>query len=122
MTLGSFSLKKTIIAAPLGEDIPDSERIQILNQRKFVLDKVQNYIDDNLNPKRCNFLDPSKPNYKMVESISDILSSIDITIAEYEKILSISSDDDYQIHLKRAPNSCFVNNYFPDGLLAWRLI
>ena len=33
--------------------------------------------------------------------------------------MSISNDDDFQIHLKRNPNSCFVNNYFYEGLIAW---
>ena len=27
--------------------------------------------------------------------------------------------NDFQVHLKRFPNSCFVNNYFRTGLLAW---
>ena len=31
----------------------------------------------------------------------------------------ISDDNDFQIHYKRPPNSCFVNNYFCDGLMAW---
>ena len=33
--------------------------------------------------------------------------------------LSISIDNGFQIHFKRAPDSCFVNNYFSEGLLAW---
>ena len=33
--------------------------------------------------------------------------------------LSISDDNDFQVHLKRLHNSCFVNNYFRTGLLAW---
>ena len=31
----------------------------------------------------------------------------------------ISDDDDFQIHLRRLPDSCFVKNYFADGLIAW---
>ena len=36
------------------------------------------------------------------------------------KALSISDDNDFQIHLRRPPNSCFVNNYFDEGLMAWK--
>ena len=29
-------------------------------------------------------------------------------------------DDDFELHLKREPNSCFINNYFNDGLQEWQ--
>ena len=29
-------------------------------------------------------------------------------------------DDDYELHLIRPPNSCFINNYFDLGLRAWQ--
>ena len=35
--------------------------------------------------------------------------------------LSISSDSDFEIHLKRQPNACFINNFFSEGLQAWRV-
>ena len=44
---------------------------------------------------------------------------MEISKVEYEAALSISEDKDFQLHLKRPPNSCFVNNYFSDGLLSW---
>ena len=93
--------------------------MEILNKQKAILDKVQFYININLNPKKNNFLDPSKSNFKSLDSISDILNLLNITLQDYESALSISADDDYQIHLKRKPNSCFINNYFPEGLSAW---
>ena len=31
----------------------------------------------------------------------------------------ISDDNDFQIHYKRPANSCFMNNYFCDGLMVW---
>ena len=52
-------------------------------------------------------------------SIDDILSGLNISKVDYYKALSISTDEDYQIHLKRLPNSCFVNNYFTLGLSSW---
>ena len=41
-------------------------------------------------------------------------------LAIFTLTISISNDDDFQIHFKRPPNSCFVNNYFDEGLLAWQ--
>ena len=32
----------------------------------------------------------------------------------------ISKDEDIELHLKRQPNSCFVNNYFDIALKAWQ--
>ena len=42
-----------------------------------------------------------------------------MTYHEYEKFLCISPDKDKHLHLKRDPCSCFVNNYFSEGLSAW---
>ena len=35
--------------------------------------------------------------------------------------MSISSDSDFQIHLKRKPNASFINNVFVGGLQAWKV-
>ena len=34
--------------------------------------------------------------------------------------MSIPKDEDLELHLKRQPNSCFVNNNFDVGLKAWQ--
>ena len=34
--------------------------------------------------------------------------------------MSISKDEDLELHCKREPNFCFVNNYFHVGLKAWQ--
>ena len=39
---------------------------------------------------------------------------------DYYEALSISGDDDFQIHLKREPNACFINNYFVEGWQSWK--
>ena len=46
------------------------------------------------------------------------MENLNIRKSEYENGLMVS-DNDFQIHLKRSPDSCFVNNYFADGLIAW---
>ena len=32
----------------------------------------------------------------------------------------MSTDSDFQVNFKRQTNSCFVNNYFAEGILAWQ--
>ena len=60
-----------------------------------------------------------RDDYEEVKSIDEILEYLEITKCDYEQALSISDDQDFQIHYRRLPNSCFVNNYFCDGLMAW---
>ena len=33
--------------------------------------------------------------------------------------MSISKDEDLELHLKKKPNSCFINNYFDVGSNSW---
>ena len=73
-----------------------------------------------MNPKKCNIIDPSSENYVNVPSISEILEELRILELDYYKALSISSDDDFQIHFKREPNACFINCYVEEGLQAWK--
>ena len=76
----------------------------ILKKRDSVLSKVKAFIDD--------YLNPSSPNDELAKSIDNILAELDISSQDYYNALSISVDNDFQIHLKRSPDSCFVNNYF----------
>lgn len=62
-----------------------------------------------------------KENFEQVSSINGILSQLCLTEDKYYKCLSISSDSDCQIHLKRDPNTCFINNYLKGGLLSWKV-
>ena len=48
--------------------------------------------------------------------LTDILNDISITQQDYHWTLSISPDSDYELHLKRPIDSCFINNYFIAGL------
>ena len=70
-------------------------------------------------PSKKNFLDKIKNDYVELKSIEEVLSVLEISSKDYEETLSISDDSDFQIHYKRAPNSCFANNYFTDELMAW---
>ena len=77
------------------------------------------YIDKYLFPRKRNVIDPSKDNFEEPETIPQILNRLDLTEEEYYNALSISKDTDFGIHLRRPLNSCFVNNYFAEGLHAW---
>ena len=88
-----------------------------MQQRNNILKKGKNYIDNELNPSKKNFVDSTKEVYEELKSIDEILASLEISKHDYEEALSISDDNDFQIHYKRPPNSCFVNNYFCYGLM-----
>ncbi|XP_066935952.1 uncharacterized protein [Clytia hemisphaerica] len=114
---GKFFTERTIIAIPLDENLPDKD--EILEKRKLILAPVKNYIDKNFDPRHNNVHDPSKDNYKEPNSIEEILTELGITKETYYKNLAISPDKGFQIHYKRSPAACFVNNYFEEGLRAW---
>ena len=80
---------------------------------------MENYIDNKLNPSKKNLLDSTKDDCEEINKIDEILASLEISKHDYKEALSISEDNDFQIHYKWPPNSCFVNNYFCDGLMAW---
>ncbi|XP_066934413.1 uncharacterized protein [Clytia hemisphaerica] len=116
---GKLFCKRTILSEPLPEGLPETEKHDILVARNNVIQTVQEYIDTNLHPKKRNILDPDKPEYIEIGSIDTILDSLGLNYETYEYYLSISPDKDQHLFLKRDPYSCFVNNYFAEGLLAW---
>ena len=56
----------------------------------------------------------------MVPTIPEILQQLNITPEDYYNALFISSDNDFQMHLKRQPNESFINNCFVEDLQAWK--
>ena len=105
---GEFFTDRTIVAEPLAEDMDEEIKSNILTRRKEILSKVKQKIDDVLNP--------SKPTYDPHATATDILNDIDITEQDYQWAISVSPDSDYELHLKRPIDSCFINNYFIAGL------
>ena len=91
----------------------EEERRRILNERSVTLTKVKKFIDGFLNPN-------DKINYKGDMTIDQILNFLEITKNEYYTCLQTAADSEYEVHLKRPPNSCFINNYNPVVLLAWQ--
>ena len=89
-----------------------------MQNRKQLLKKVKQYIDTELNPSKKNFYDSLRDDYEDVKSIDEILKYLEISKCDFEQVLSVFDGHDFQIHYRRLPNSCFVNNYFCDGLMA----
>ena len=38
----------------------------------------------------------------------------------YQYHNALQSDSDFQIHIKREPNACFINNFFIERLQVWK--
>ena len=81
---------------------------------------MKQYIDTNLDLRKRNVLNPLKADFEELPSIRNIFAGLGITEEEYYSTLPISIDTDFQIHIKREPNACFVNNYFVEGLQTWK--
>ena len=65
--------------------------------------QVQDYID--------SFFNPYKDSYIENTTIDEVLKLLDIKQDDYYWGLGLSTDSEYQIHLKRDTRSCFVDNY-----------
>ena len=63
----------------------------------------------------------TQDNFTQPLSVQEVLDELELSKVDYYRALSISKDDDLELHLKRQPNSCFVNNYFDVGLKAWQV-
>ena len=117
---GRFFIDRTIVVKPLNSNLSDAEKKEILTERYNILKTVSDNINEYLNPSKHNFYDVQREDYIKPKSVEEILNTPDINVDAYYRSLEISDDNDFQIHLRRTPNSCFVNNYFRVGL-EWRL-
>ena len=83
-----------------------------MQNRKQLLKKFKQYIDTELNPSKKKFYDKLRDDYQDVKSIDEILKYLEISKCDFEQALSVFDGQDFQIHYRRLPNSCFVNNHF----------
>ena len=109
---GHFFTNKTIVAEPLSDDLNPEKKTSTVDRQKEILRLVKEKIDEVLNP--------SNANYNPTLTEADIFKSVNITEEQYYWALSISPDSDYELHLKRPTNSCFINNYFIAGIKGFR--
>ena len=93
-----FFATGTIIAQPLEDSVSEDIKRAKMQYRNTILKKVKNYIDNELNPAKKNFLHKVKDNYVELKLIEEILSLLEISSKNYEEALSIPDDSDLQIH------------------------
>ena len=76
---------------PLDSNLPEDVKNNILNERDRILRNVKEYIDNNLNPKKRNILNPLKENYEKVPNIPNILKELNLTkdlmLCQFQMIL-----------------------------------
>jgi len=100
------------VSKPLPDDIPNEQKVLVLKRRNEILSCVKEKINERL--------DPSKPDYVSNTSAEDVLAMCKVSKNEYNWALSISGDSDFELHLKRAVDSCFINNYFEAEIKGFR--
>ena len=109
---GQFFTKRTIVAEPLPEELDEEVKRNMLFRRNEILCLVKGTID--------KVLDPNNPQYDPTKSEEELLSSLGITKEQYYWALTVSADSDFELHLKRPLDSCFINNYFLAGVKGFR--
>ena len=97
---GKFFIKKTLVAEPLPDGMPEEMKVLVLHKRSEILQKVTDYINNFLNPSKVNFFDPSRDEFTEVKSISEVLKELDISVEEYKNALKISDGNSFQLHLR----------------------
>ena len=105
---GQFFTDRTIVAEPLSSDLCGEVKTGILTRRASILGTVKSKIDEILNP--------SKSEYNPNLTAAQVLATADVSEQDYYWALSVSADSDYELHLKRSTDSCFINNYFAAGV------
>ena len=109
---GQFFTNQTVVSKPLPDDMSDEQKVVVLKRRNEILCCVKEKINEKL--------DPSKPDYVSSTSAEDVLAMCKVSKDEYNWALSISADSDFELHLKREVDSCFINNYFEAGIKGFR--
>ena len=75
---GRFFTEKTIIGKPLPGNLPEEERKNILAWRERILKKVKVFIDEELNPAKCNFYDKTRDAYFEPKTIGHSLTDLNV--------------------------------------------
>ena len=105
---GQFFTNRTIVAEPLSDNMDEEVKKDLLDRRIKILSSVKQKIDEELNPSTFGY-NPQLTDVKIWQFLG-------FTEDEYYPMLSVSPVSDFQLHLKRLVDSCFINNYFVLGI------
>ena len=105
----SYRTEKTIIAKPLDSKLTNNKKQKVLTWIHTLLKQIESYTDNILNTAEVNVIDPTKDNFTPLLSVKEILDKFEISKGDCYIALSISKDEDLELHLKRKPHSCFEN-------------
>ena len=64
----------------------------------MLLRQGKSYNNNNLNPTKVNVIDPTKDNFTQQLSLKDILDELEIFKNDHYRALSISKDEDLELH------------------------
>ena len=78
--------------------------------------QFKSHIDNKLNSEKVNVIVSTKDSFTWSLSGKEILDELDISTDGYCRISPKSKGKNLELHLKRQPNYCFINNYFHVGL------
>ena len=117
--LGKFFTNRTITAQPFSDSLSVDEKNEIMGSRKLLLKKVKQYIDTELNPSKKILTASQGMSMKKLRQLINSWKFLGISKFDHEQKLPNSDDSDFQIHNRKPINTCFVNDYFCDGLMIW---
>ena len=63
--------------------------------------RAKSYIDNNLNPDKVNVADSNKDKFAQPLIVKEILDELEISKDDYYRALSISKDEDLELHLRK---------------------
>ena len=108
----NFFTDETVFQSHYQMMFQKKKKTVILNRRNEILSTMKQIIDENL--------DPGKANYDSNLTAEHLLASCKVSMEDYKWALSIWPDDEFELHLKRPVDSCFINNYFEARIKGFR--
>ena len=96
----SYFTEKRISAKLFDSKLSNDEKEGALSWRNILLTQIKSYIDNNINPTEVNVVDLTKNSFTQSLSIKEFQDELEISKDNYYRALSISKDDNLELHLK----------------------
>ena len=111
-----YFTEKIIIAKSFHCKFSNYKKQEVLSWKNTLLLQFKSHINNKLNSAKVNVIVSTKDSFTWSLSGKEILDELDISTDGYCRISPKSKGKNLELHLKRQPNYCFVNNYFHVGL------